>query len=238
MKLAIYAAVATAAWGAAGMAPAADNAVYGGFGTTGFVLGYNRAFSEQWGGRIEPTPSTTTAALTPAAPITMANSISDLPPCLPIFYPWHNAWRISAGFFAGNNDAEGQGTPKNTTYTSNGVTYNLDGQHLDFKADLPSVRPYLGVGYGSARRPNGGLGFFADVGVAYGRPDVSLTSSIPLPNADAQARLDEERDEIQNKADQLTWFPVVRVGSVTAFKTALSSKARLAPGSGQAQNRG
>lgn len=154
------------------------------------------------------------------------------------FYPWHNAWRISAGFFAGNNDAEGQGTPKNTTYTSNGVTYNLDGQHLDFKADLPSVRPYLGVGYGSARRPNGGLGFFADVGVAYGRPDVSLTSSIPLPNADAQARLDEERDEIQNKADQLTWFPVVRVGSVTAFKTALSSKARLAPGSGQAQNRG
>lgn len=216
MKRALYVAAAAAALGSTGV-QAAENAVYGGFGTTGFVLGYSRAFSDQFGGRIEADAfhysrsfDTDNANYDGKLDFKAAGAFAD-------YYPWRNNWRLSAGLFAGDNNAEGHGTPKNTTYTSNGVSYTLDGQRLDFKAELPSVRPYLGFGYGSPHRPNGGLGFFADVGVTYGRPDVTLTSTVPLPTPDAQARLDDERNELQDKADKLTWFPVVRLGLSYGF---------------------
>ena len=197
---------------------AADNDIYTGFGTTGFVLGYGRTLGDSWGARVEADAfhysrdfSTSDVDYTGKLDFKTGGIFGD-------YFPASNGFRLTAGAFIGNNDVTGHGRPRNGTYTINGQTYAAAGQYLDFDADLPTVRPYLGVGYGHTPHNGGqaGFTFFADLGVAYGRPDVSLSASPELAAAAGQ-NIEEERNDLQDKADKLRFFPVVRVGVGYAF---------------------
>ena len=130
------------------------------------------------------------------------------------FFPLANGFRLSTGALLGSNRVEGNAVATNGQITINGNTYNANGQYLNATVKFPEVRPYLGIGYGHANQK--GLGFYADLGVAYGKPSTSLNAS-PLLAQQAAADLAQAQQDLNNKAKKLTFMPVLNVGLSYAF---------------------
>ena len=137
------------------------------------------------------------------------------------FYDWFPAaegFRMTAGLFAGDTRLTGSSTGvAGTTYTINGVGYSAAGESLSLRVKWPTLLPYLGVGWGRGQ-PVGGLGFFADAGVAYGRPGVSLSASPGLTARATQANIDAERQRIEDDLGRYRYLPVLRVGLNYSFQ--------------------
>lgn len=75
------------------------------------------------------------------------------------------------------------------------------------------VSPYLGIGFGNVAL--GGIGFFADLGVAlHGSPAVTLSASEgSLANdADFVSDLNREAQRFEDDIDWYTFYPVLSVG--------------------------
>ena len=81
---------------------------------------------------------------------------------------------------------------------------------------LPSVMPYLGVGYGH-KPVSKGLGFMFDLGVAYGRPRVSYSVPAIYSQLTTQANIDQEEQNIANQVERYRWYPVVQLGVTYRF---------------------
>ena len=200
---------------AAGSANAAE--IYAGVGTTGMKAGYVHTLSRFFPARAEYNTldfghdfSTATVNYDAKIKFNAGGLFVD-------FHPFSGALRVSAGALIGNNTISGRGVAKNGgTYTINGVTYPAAGESLTATADFPSVQPYIGVGYGFA--PNTmGLGFFADVGAAIGKPKATLKASSNLANTVGAANIEAERQNLQKEVDKFRIYPVVSVGVGFAF---------------------
>jgi hypothetical protein len=130
-------------------------------------------------------------------------------------FPFRGNFRITAGALIGDRridvTANGQ-----SNVTINGKSYNSVGQSLNGSAKFPTVSPYVGIGFGH-QATHKGFGFYGDLGVAYGRPNVSLTASPGLLAEAGQANIDAERQQLQNKANNLKFYPVIDVGVKYAF---------------------
>jgi len=116
-------------------------------------------------------------------------------------------FRISGGFMPNNNKIDLNGQP------SSGLTFppgsSLTGQ---VKPEY-SFAPYLGVGYGNVWTK--GINFYFDLGVMYqGTPEVSLSVNCAPSVActAAQARVEEERQRVQDKVDKYKYYPVANIG--------------------------
>jgi hypothetical protein len=81
---------------------------------------------------------------------------------------------------------------------------------------LPSVMPYLGVGYGH-KPVSKGFGFMFDLGVAYGRPHVSYFVPEVYSLLTTQANIDQEKQDITNRVEKYRWYPVVQLGVTYRF---------------------
>ncbi|MFT4503625.1 hypothetical protein [Caballeronia sp. 15711] len=81
---------------------------------------------------------------------------------------------------------------------------------------LPSVMPYLGVGYGH-KPVSKGFGFMCDLGVAYGRPHVSYSVPAIYSQLTTQANIDQEQQNITDHVERYRWYPVVQVGVTYRF---------------------
>lgn len=81
---------------------------------------------------------------------------------------------------------------------------------------LPSVMPYLGVGYGH-KPVSKGFGFMFDLGVAYGRPRVSYFVPEVYSLFTTQANIDQEKQNITDRVEKYRWYPVVQLGVTYRF---------------------
>jgi hypothetical protein len=132
-------------------------------------------------------------------------------------FPLHaTGFRITAGVHFNDDHLTGTSVPTNGTYVFNGKQYPaLPGEYAVAEARYPRVMPYFGIGYGHHPQAKG-FGFIADVGVAYGIPEVSYTLSPTLIQrtgpAMSQQIASEGLNELRSKVSPYRWYPVVQIG--------------------------
>lgn len=127
-------------------------------------------------------------------------------------FPSTVTFRLSVGAIVGDDRVNLVGRPQGTTYTFNGTTYNVAGQTVNGRIKMPAVRPYIGIGFGHAPKGEPGWSMAFDAGVTYGRPKVELDVPNAVVSVVGQALVDEQRQALQDKADKLKFYPIVKVG--------------------------
>jgi hypothetical protein len=185
--------------------------VYGGGGTTGFEVGVAQPLSSRFAARLEAnslhvTRSFTTSDVDYDAKVKANNA--------GVYLDWFlgSSFRLTGGALVGNRNVHGTARSTGNTIELNGVTYVLTaGDSLDFDAKFPNVTPYVGIGWGH-QEDSAGLHFYADAGVAIGRPRVTLTPSPSLAAKVNPNDLASEQTSAQDKADGLRFYPVLKLG--------------------------
>ena len=198
----------------AGVAQAGE--VYFGAGTTGIVLGVGEHVGAHTGVRAEANAlsysrsvSTTNVDYDGKLKADGVNLMID---CFPVA---DVPFRVTVGAVFGNNRLTAVGKPRNNTFTINGQTFSAAGESINFTVKQPSVQPYLGIGLGHLK--NKGWAFFADLGATYGKPKVDFTATPGLVAAATQANIDAERQDVQSKANDYKFYPVIKLGVSYAF---------------------
>lgn len=185
--------------------------LYGGGGTSGFELGLSQPLADGVGLRVEAnglnvTRDFSTSGVHYDAKLKFGNAGVYLDGFVA------GSFRLTGGALIGSRKIHGTARSVGNTITLNGVTYTLTaGDTLDFDAKFPTVTPYLGIGWGH-RGDAAGLGFYADVGAAIGKPDVTLSPSPSLAAKVNSADLAAEQRNAQDKANDWRVFPVVKLG--------------------------
>ena len=190
-------------------AHAAD--VYGGVGTTGFLVGVENHYTDSFGVRadlnalsLSRSESDSSATYQGSLHLAAVGLFAD-------YHPWGNGFRLSAGALVGDSYLNGTAVTSNGTFTLNGIQVSAPGETLSAKVRLPSVRPVLGVGWGHSPRATGAFLQF-DLGVAYGRPDATLLASAGLVTAATAAgtSIGAEQALLQSKVNDYKLFPIAR----------------------------
>lgn len=139
------------------------------------------------------------------------------------YFPFASGFRLTAGVGVRDTRVTGDARPNSAGTVEIGGTVVAfgPGDSATAKVKMPSVAPYLGIGYTS--NPGGaqkGWGFIADLGVYLGKPkttfDVSDSVRAKL-GANAQQAIDKQRDDIHDKAKKLRVFPNLYVGVSYTF---------------------
>jgi hypothetical protein len=137
------------------------------------------------------------------------------------FYPWKNcSFRVTAGVLLNQSELTGI-----SPSTGAGTFVNINGNDIDSGAvgDLAlgienqPVAPYLAIGgvfyLDRARRWSVG----GEIGVAYtGDADVTLTRNGP-PDAAIDAQLAAERQQVEDDANDIKFYPIVKVNVNFSF---------------------
>ena len=132
-------------------------------------------------------------------------------------FPLHaSGFRMTAGVRFNDDHLTGTSVPTNGTYLFEGKQYPaLPGEYAVAEARYPTVMPYFGIGYGHHPWAKG-FGFIADLGVAYGIPEVSYTLSPTLIQrvgpAMSRQIANEGLNELRGKVSPCRWYPVVQIG--------------------------
>lgn len=126
-------------------------------------------------------------------------------------------FRFTAGMIIGGDNVSGDATSMSGSVKINGVEYSTNGETVHAKARYPTVRPYVGIGFGHTPIAQKGFSAFFDAGVTYGRPDVTLDVPADIVAEAGQANVDAERQQLQDKADKWRWYPIVKVGVTYRF---------------------
>jgi hypothetical protein len=190
--------------------------VYGGVGTTGLELGLAQPVAASVVARIDInaldiTHSFTTSDIDYDAKLKMSNVGAY------IDYFVVGGVRLTGGALIGSRKVHGTARSMGSTIKINGVTYPVDATDtLDFDAKFPTVTPYLGVGFGHDDATPG-FHVYADAGVAYGRPKVQLSPSASLAAKVNPADLASEQSSVQDKANDLRTYPVLKLGAIYRF---------------------
>lgn len=110
------------------------------------------------------------------------------------FFPAPNtvAFRLTAGALIGGDNVDAVATSPTDTYTYHGTTYNVAGEQIHAKARFPTVRPYVGIGFGHTPVAQKGFSAFFDAGVAFGRPHVDYDVPAEVVAITGQAFVDQE----------------------------------------------
>jgi hypothetical protein len=87
---------------------------------------------------------------------------------------------------------------------------------LEGEGKFHDLSPYAGLGFGTAAR-GGHFAFVFDLGVAFGRPKISLTASGAASNQQLQSDLNAEIQEAQEDANKLPGYPVISLGLMYRF---------------------
>lgn len=104
----------------------------------------------------------------------------------------------------------------NGSATFNGQSVNMSGEYYNVTAKMPSVTPYLGVGYGHNRTEKG-FGFFADLGVMIGSPDVSSSTSLVTNGKATQADVDAQTQKVRDATNKYGFLPKFTIGTTYTF---------------------
>ena len=127
-----------------------------------------------------------------------------------------SGFRLSAGVRFNDDHLTGTSVPTDGTYLFDGKRFPaLPGEYAIAEARYPAVMPYFGIGYGHHPQAKG-FGIIADLGVAYGIPEVSYTLSPALAQragpAMSQQIVNEGLSELRAKVSPYRWYPVAQIG--------------------------
>jgi hypothetical protein len=132
------------------------------------------------------------------------------------YFPGSGGWRLTGGVTVNDYRVDATGRGSGGTITIGGTVYPVTADdRFDVTVKLPSVTPYLGIGYGIAPSRASGRGWGAnfDLGAMFGRPKVSGSVSGPvLGAAVTQADIDRELAEIRESSDDFRVFPQFSFG--------------------------
>ncbi|CAB3748274.1 hypothetical protein [Paraburkholderia solisilvae] len=131
---------------------------------------------------------------------------------IPTVVPMH----LTAGLIIGGDELDGDATPVGGTYTINGQTVSANGESIHASAKYPTVRPYLGFGFGHHLGAKGFSVAF-DAGVAFGRPRVSFDVPADIAAQAGQENVAAEERNLQDKADDFRFYPIVKVAATYRF---------------------
>lgn len=193
--------------------------VYGQIGTEGVGIGYGHVLGSMVNARIEfngfaLSHDVTAGDLDYHAKLNLyhAGLYADFFPA-PSYVPF----RLTAGLLIGGDNIDADANSVSGTYTINGRTYSSLGQTIHAKASYPTVRPYLGIGFGHSPRATRGWGLFFDAGVAYGRPHLDFDVPPAIVAEAGQANVDAEEQQLRDKVDRYRFYPVVKIGVTYRF---------------------
>jgi hypothetical protein len=83
---------------------------------------------------------------------------------------------------------------------------------------FPRTRPYVGIGWGTPANNGFSIRLVSDVGVAFGRPTVSLRASNADPGGPLAADVAEQQATTQRDVDKyLRLYPVMSTGLSVRF---------------------
>ena len=119
--------------------------------------------------------------------------------------------RFTGGLLFNSDRVDITGQPAGATYTINGGTYPsaLVGT-INGTLTFNPVAPYLGFGYDGTAKHHLGVSF--DAGAVFqGRPNLTLTSSNPVPSAQFATDLLAAQRKAQSNLNYFKVYPVVTV---------------------------
>jgi hypothetical protein len=128
------------------------------------------------------------------------------------------AFHFTAGVMTRPISVTGDGTPTSGTFNINNHSYTqAQVGTLTETAQWGSALPYVGLGFGTPAASHPGLGFLFDLGVAIGKPTVSLTATGAGSNAQLQNDLNAQIVKQQNDASKIPVYPVLSLGLAYRF---------------------
>ena len=135
------------------------------------------------------------------------------------WFPTGGSFRVSGGISSNDVRFTGTALPSSSgTITVNNTSVPFGpGDSYSVEVKLPSVTPYVGVGWGH-RSDTKGWGFVADIGAYLGKFKATTTASQSVINklnaagVNAQAEIDAQNRKIQDNLDKLSVLPVLLVG--------------------------
>jgi hypothetical protein len=212
---AVVALVATA-----GLAsPAAGQSLYGGVGNAGLFAGYGHRYGDTLGARAEVSWLPTVGRTFSENGIDYSGDVKSLRlAALGDWHPFRGTFRLSVGLSGGRSSGSFSGAPATgSSITIGGSTVTVGpADRYDVKAELPSVMPYVGLGWGHSVAK--GWGLTADVGVLIGSPSVtgtlspSLRAKISATGRDPDAELERELQTVRDTAAKFDVLPVLSLG--------------------------
>lgn len=131
------------------------------------------------------------------------------------WFPFDSSgFRLTAGLQAGNNKVEITGKPNGGKLKVGDTDYNLGaGDSVTGKLNMGSTAPYLGLGWSQHGASKTGLSLNFDLGVRFGKADVSLTAngSSAFTNA-VDKDLKTEQAKLADDLKVLKTYPVLALG--------------------------
>ncbi len=134
------------------------------------------------------------------------------------FFPSkRSSFRVTLGVMVNLNELEGS-TPLGQPVILNGNQYNDASYALSMKAEQETISPYLAIGGNLFldKAKHWSLGY--ELGVAYtGSPDVTLVGTGTFPGPQYPGDLEAERREIEDKAKDYKFHPIVKLSVNFSF---------------------
>ena len=202
LKHTIAAVLAISAAAFAGTASA--QTAYGQVGTTGFTLGYAEHLNNHVNVRADASFFNYSRDIK-AGSVDYSGKLKFSNVGLYADYFAVGQFRLTGGMLIGDDKVTAHGI-------AGGGNDIPQGEWVQATLKTKKVRPYLGVGWGLGKQSAKGLSFTADVGVAYGRFKTNYDVSEGLAGYWGDDRVQQERQDLDSKVNDLKWYPVVRLG--------------------------
>ncbi|MEY4416320.1 MAG: hypothetical protein RIQ53_3613 [Pseudomonadota bacterium] len=126
------------------------------------------------------------------------------------WFPFSGRFRLTGGVNA--NQIKATLNSQGGEATINDKPVNLDGRYFNVELKYPTATPYLGIGWGHHHRPEGGLGFWADIGVSVGKFKFKVDTDIVGVDDITQEDVDAEVRKVRDALNKLPVLPYVALG--------------------------
>ena len=193
--------------------------VYGGVGFPGLTLGYATSLGADVGIRGELATGLNVSRDGQRDGVDFkGNFKATVVSALADYYPMANGLRVTGGLNFNDVKFSLQSTGNNATATINNKNINLNGETFSVEVKYPSATPYLGIGYGTRAAGQKGWGFYADLGLSFGKFKTTVTTSVVgkpgvIPGTTiTQADVDRETQKIRDDLNKLSVFPKIAIG--------------------------
>jgi hypothetical protein len=201
-------------------AQAYHNEVYGAVGTEGIGAGYGYGINDHFGVRAEVDGFGVSHSFSAGdldydgtLRLTHGALLADFFPVPQSYVPV----RLTAGILVGDDQLSGDATSMNGTYTLNGATVSANGESINVKLKFPTVRPYVGLGFGHNPTAKKGFSMACDAGVAIGKPSVSFNVPSDIEGVAGAENVAAEEQNLQSKANKFSVYPIVKIAATYRF---------------------
>lgn len=129
------------------------------------------------------------------------------------------SFHLTGGAIVGGSEITGTGVPDGETFYVDGTPYSsAEVGTLTAAVRFPRARPYAGLGWGTPANNGGSVRLVLDLGVAFGKPEVTLRASNAAAGDALAADLAEQQASLQQDADTyLRLYPVLSTGLSVRF---------------------